>query len=351
MNARATASRVRDLYWPPLVAAVADLANRRPELGLIVGYHLGLNDAGGVPGAGDDGLASTLCLAGLGARAVGADEGQAAACAVATELVKDFIQLQDDILDEDDMRRGRPSAWRAFGIPATLLAADAARAQALEIISAVEPHGLAAMRHLARGMDAVTHGQAADLAAESRPYLGEGHVTLAEYDRTIEDKGAGIVITALALGAVLTGAPTGLLDALTRCGRSLGMAWQILDDITDIWQPSGPRAFSSDLRRSKKSYPVIAALASEASERPVLASLLAARPTTAAGVREAAELIEACGGRRIAEMRMSGLYTDALDTLTHPGLDQAAVADISAIAALLGTRGTDPALTVGTPGH
>ncbi|QDY77386.1 polyprenyl synthetase family protein [Streptomyces qinzhouensis] len=349
MTAHAVAARVRAAYWPPLVQAVRSLDQHQPQLALVLGYHLGLNDTHGTPGSGDDGLASTLCLAGLGACAAGADHGQATACALAVELTKDFIQLEDDILDNDFSRRGRASAWRAFGTPATLLTIDVTRALAFDLLTATGPHPLRAARHLQRYADAVARGQAADLAAESRPWTGKNQVTLAEYKHIIEDKGAAMVVAALTLGAVLTDAPPVILHTLTRAGTQLGMAWQIFDDLTDIWNAHGPRAFSSDLARGKKSYPVITAISSGAAEADTLAELLARHPATAQDVRTAAGLIEACGGRHATEQRVKELCAAALDTLAHPDLDRASADDIAAIASVIGTRGTESTLTVGTP--
>lgn len=359
MSAREVADRTRRQYWPHLVTAVDALKRRSPKEGLILGHHLGLNDADGAPAEGDTaGLASTLCLAGLSARAVGGTPEQEVACAVAVELAKDIVQVEDDILDEDDVRRDHASAWRAFGIRPTLLSLEATRAVACDVIAAARPHGLRAARHLTRYMDAVAFGQAVDLAAESRPLLGDGQVTPTEYEGVMKDKGAGMVVAAFTLGAVLVGAGDDVLDAMTRAGNDIGTAWQILDDITDVWGQDGPRQYSNDLRQGKKSYPVICALTcadaafpdgDAMAERRALAKALAEHPASPGQIARAAELIEKCGGRRAAQARVAQLHAVGLRALEHPALERSAVADIIALTSILGTRGVETALTVGTP--
>ncbi|PJN32307.1 polyprenyl diphosphate synthase [Streptomyces sp. CB02959] len=350
MNAPAGARRIRDTYWPALTEAVRTLHGQDHDAALILGYHLGLNDADGTPEAGDNGLASTLCLAGLGARAVHATAEQAAACALAVELTKDHIQLEDDILDEDLMRRGRPAAWQAFGTPRTILAIDLTRALAFDLLTVCGPQPLRAARHLQVYTDMVARGQAADRAAETRPWLGEEQVTLAEYEQTIEAKGAGMVVAALTLGAVLTGTEPTVLDTLTRAGIYLGKAWQIFDDLTDIWSAEGPRPVSNDLARGKKSYPVVIAAASASPDAGALADLLATRPDTALGTAAAARLLEACGGKAACEARVSTLHGAALQELTRPDyFDRGAVADLIELASLIGTRGNETTLTLSTP--
>ncbi|MBB4680102.1 polyprenyl synthetase family protein [Crossiella cryophila] len=350
--ARPILDRTRQELAPALSEAVRELDGREPMLGRIIGYHLGLNDADGHPEAGDDGgIAGTMCLTALAARAVGTDSALSTACAVAMELAKDYTQLQDDIIDDDPVRRGRASAWQVFGVGPTILAADATRALAMDLLAAQQPHGTAAMWHLQAALDRCTIGQAQDFATSARPWRGPKAVSLEEYRVIAGNKTSAILSCVLSLGAVANGCDADTVNRLRQAGRHLGMAWQPLDDILDLWceQTEGdlPQG-CNDLAQGKKTFPVIVALAAAAHAEP-LGALLAARPRTADQVRAAADLIAAAGGRAAAEAEVRDHFQAAMTVLAGTSLEESTRADLITLACMIGIRGSNQTLTIAFP--
>ncbi|NUS85766.1 MAG: polyprenyl synthetase family protein, partial [Streptomyces sp.] len=248
-------------------------------------------------------------LAVLGAEAAGAPGATAVAGAVAVELIHAFSLLHDDIMDGDETRRRRASVWKAYGTGPAVLAGDALFALAVQTLAESHgPHGGAAIRQLSGALGDLVRGQAEDLLFESRPWTGPDAVRTAEYRAMAEGKTGALLGCAAALGAQLAGAPEPVVTALDRAGRHVGVAFQAVDDLLGIW--GDPRVTGKpvhgDLRRRKKTLPVLAALAADGPAARELAALLtgnldadapdADAPDDAA-VHRAAELVEEAGGR------------------------------------------------------
>jgi len=197
------------------------------------------------------------------------DDAMPAACAV--ELVHTYSLIHDDLpaMDDDDLRRGRPTVHRAFGEAAAILAGDALLTLAFEIVSR-EPEGDAwAMRRaeiaavLARGAGLVgmVGGQIADLEAERTP-------PDAERLRWIHRHKTGALLASAAeIGAIAAGAGSDDRAALRDYGESIGLAFQIADDLLDssATREELGKTPGKDLRSGKATYPKI--LGSDASRR------------------------------------------------------------------------------------
>src|SRR5919201_1883711 len=162
-------ARARELAGPALRAAVAGL---HPEVARVAAYHFGWQDRDGHPTSGNGGKALRPALALLSAEAGRAHARVGLPGAVAVELVHNFSLLHDDLMDGDEERRHRPTAWKAFGPGAAILAGDALLALAeravLDAGGAADGTGPQAARHLTRAIDWLIDGQAADLAFERR---------------------------------------------------------------------------------------------------------------------------------------------------------------------------------------
>ncbi|MER7568299.1 polyprenyl synthetase family protein [Streptomyces sp. NPDC097941] len=294
------AAVTRALVLPALRSAVEGL---HPDLARLCGYHFGWSDLQGRPtGTEDAGKLLRARVALLSAAAAGADPAAAVSGAVAVELVHNFSLLHDDIMDGDERRRGRATAWSAFGVPGAVLGGDALTALALRQLTAVPGEaGRTAVTMLVDTLHEMIRGQAADLALDRIP---GNEVTYRLYvDASY--KTTALLSAACGIGAVLGGASGELVDLLHRAAGDVGLAWQIANDVEDIWGDpvvTGKQAFS-DLRLGKKTLPVIAALRSGTDEGDRLATLL----MSAGAEKEEhelllqADLIEAAGGRRHAE--------------------------------------------------
>ncbi|SPE62999.1 (2E,6E)-farnesyl diphosphate synthase [Streptomyces netropsis] len=301
--------RCRELVEPALRAAVRTL---HPWPRRMASFSLGWCDADGLPDAGagnSGGKGVRQALAVLGAEAVGAPGEAAVAGAVAVELVHTFSLVHDDIMDGDERRRHRDSAWKAFGTGPAVLAGDALFALAVETLArAGGESGAEAVRHLSGALRELVHGQADDLLFENRPWTGPQAVDIPAYRAMALRKTGSLLGCAMAVGPVLAGASPLLSGALAEAGRQLGAAFQAVDDLLGIWGDprSTGKPVHSDLHRKKKTLPVLTALASDTAAGRRLALLLdSATPLDAADAYCAAGLVEEAGGRAftLAEAR------------------------------------------------
>lgn len=292
----AVLSTVRDLVDRPLREAINRLA---PKIRRVAAYHFGWEEADGRPGNGG-GKAVRSALAVLSAQAAGAPAAVGIPGAVAVELVHNFSLLHDDVMDGDEERRHRPTAWTVFGRSAALLAGDALLGLAFDVLLDAE-HGDAAQRCLGSATQELIAGQFDDLDFETRL-----DVSLDECVTMAGAKTAALMACASSIGARLAGADPALINALDDFGRHLGLAFQLVDDLLGIWgapEVTG-KPVGADLRARKKSLPVVAAMTSGTPAGEELRILYGGEKLHAEAdahvVGLAAELVEAAGGRRWA---------------------------------------------------
>ncbi len=207
--------------------------------------------------AGGKRLRPALVL--LTCRACGGTDGNALPAACAVELIHTYSLIHDDLpaMDNDDMRRGKPSCHKKFGEAAAILAGDALLTFAFEIASQYP----AISRELAvgAGTAGMIGGQAADLEAE-----GSGEkCSSEELKKTIERihmyKTAALFRASVRAGAIAGDASDSELSAITRYGECLGLAFQITDDILDITgtQEAMGKAVRKDLQHGKLVHPTV----------------------------------------------------------------------------------------------
>jgi len=161
--------------------------------------------------------------------------------AAAVELIHCYSLIHDDLpsMDNDDLRRGKPSCHKAFDEATAILAGDALQSLAYEILTnfslnPIEPHEqiemLKVLTH-ATGVKGMVGGQALDMASQ-----GKGQSTSLDQLRTLHQKKTGALIEAsIQLGRIASGcADQNQWAALQLFGRSLGLIFQIQDDILDV---------------------------------------------------------------------------------------------------------------------
>jgi geranylgeranyl diphosphate synthase type II len=179
-------------------------------------------------------LRPVLCL--MAAEACGADPVRAMPAACALEMVHTYSLIHDDLpaMDDDDLRRGRPTCHKAFDEATAVLAGDALLTLAFEVIVAhVRPADAAAgcVRALAEaaGPCGMVGGQMADLQAEGRT---DG--TLDALEAIHRRKTGALLRASLRMGAIIAGADEASLHALDVYGHAVGLAFQIIDDLLDV---------------------------------------------------------------------------------------------------------------------
>lgn len=182
--------------------------------------------------AGGKRLRPVLVLA--SAELFGARDDSALPAAVAVECIHTYSLIHDDLpcMDNDDLRRGRPTAHKAFDEATALLAGDALLTHAFALFADGYPAetGLALVRVLAEaaGSRHLIGGQMEDLLAEKKP-----DATAAELEFIHLNKTAAMIEASLVMGGRVAGASGESLAVLRRAGRHLGLAFQIVDDILD----------------------------------------------------------------------------------------------------------------------
>ncbi len=289
--APAAVARARALVDPALAAAVDDLVD--PHMRLIAGYQLGLWDAAGDPAGARPGKSIRPALAILSAEAAG-DPAAGVPGAVAVELVHNFSLLHDDVMDRDVKRRHRATGWVVFGEGQAILAGNAMLTAAVEVLLAAGPDAARGLPLLTRTVQELISGQSADLELE-----GRRDARLDEVLRMAQAKTAGLISCASSIGAVMAGADRRVVDALADYGQSIGLAFQIVDDILGIaGDPDQTgKSISSDLRAGKRSVPVVAALTSGTDAGRRLAELFDAGPLESdEQVALGATMVEDAGG-------------------------------------------------------
>jgi geranylgeranyl diphosphate synthase type II len=191
----------------------------------------------------------------------------AADFACALELIHTYSLIHDDLpcMDDDDLRRGRPTAHRAFGIAPAVVAgtaliplAVAATLQAAGGLGLGEGAAAALVGELCRaaGGGGMVGGQWLDLAAEGRA------VSLAQLESIHAAKTGALLAVAPRLGALAAGAPARLVAAVGEYGRHLGLAFQIADDLLDVTgtDASLGKSAGRDQALRKATYPALLGL-------------------------------------------------------------------------------------------
>jgi octaprenyl-diphosphate synthase len=208
----------------------------------------------------------TLAAAALFGGANGAEINYAAA----VEFMHNATLLHDDVVDDSDMRRGRPAARVIWGNPASVLVGDFLLGQAFLMM--VEAGDLDALGTLARAATVIAEGEVFQLAKAR-----DLSTTSAEYDQVIRAKTATLFAAAAEVGALAGGADASGRAALRDYGLELGLAFQLVDDVLDYRGESGMlgKNTGDDLREGKMTLPVILALAdANPGEREIIAGTL-----------------------------------------------------------------------------
>lgn len=202
----------------------------------------------------------------LAARCCGYEGDKHVLLAAVIEFIHTATLLHDDVVDESDLRRGRDTAHKLWGNPASVLVGDFLYSRSFQMM--VEVGDMRVMQILADTTNTIAEGEVMQLLNMRNP-----EVTEASYFAVIEHKTARLFQAACELGGLLAGVPPEQRHALGDFGRALGAAFQIMDDVLDYSaeQEVLGKKLGDDLAEGKPTLPMIFArqLAS-ASERAIL---------------------------------------------------------------------------------
>jgi len=227
--------------------------------------------------------------------------------ATAVELLHLASLYHDDVLDSAPLRRDRPSANALWGNHAAVLGGDVLLSHAYRVAAGL---GTAELRRLAHTLTALCSGQIAETATQF-----DHHRALADYDASIRGKTATLLSTSCWLGAAAAGAAPHVAESLACFGMELGVAFQIVDDVLDLYGHAIGKPTGSDLRAGVFTLPVLMALQHD----PALVDLLI-EGIDQAGIEEVARRVRTAR----ADRRAVGIALDRVQAafayLAEPSL-------------------------------
>ncbi|MEM9236358.1 MAG: polyprenyl synthetase family protein [Verrucomicrobiota bacterium] len=212
--------------------------------------------------AGGKRLRPILCLA--AAEACGGEMVAAMPPACAVELLHTYSLVHDDLpcMDDDDLRRGRPTCHKVYGEGMAVLTGDALLTECFLVLAETPPTkrypaaSYVAELAIAGGSTGMIGGQVMDLEGEGKK------LAKAQLIKIHEAKTAALLASSIRLGAMTANATEAKLEALTTFGRSLGLAFQVIDDILDVTQSTTKlgKTAGKDEAVEKATYPSVLGL-------------------------------------------------------------------------------------------
>ncbi len=215
--------------------------------------------------AGGKRLRPILCMA--GATAVGANDNDVLPVACALELIHTYSLIHDDlpVMDNDDMRRGKPTNHKVFGDAIAVLAGDALLTEAFHLIASDQArHRLSDSALInalflisgSAGYRGMVGGQAADIMSEGKTL----DLSAVKFIHT--HKTGALIRASVTAGAILGHGSRDEIRAISEYGKNAGLAFQIADDILNIEGDSKTmgKSVGSDEKRGKMTYPEVAGL-------------------------------------------------------------------------------------------
>ena len=242
------------------IAEVKELVESRIETALTTTSHPRLSGAMMhlVEGGGKR-IRATLPW--LVAKAVGDTHAGMLDVGAAIETIHNFTLVHDDIMDDDDVRRGRPAVHIEYNLPTAINAGDAMLAIAFEALASAEGLEPELLPHLVKRIGwmvrRVAEGQQLDIDFEGRIAVSE-----AEYLEMIEGKTAVMFLTCAEIGAHLAGADRDIIECMHDWGLAVGICFQLMDDLIDVVSDSDTlgKPAGSDIAQGKRTLMVIHAL-------------------------------------------------------------------------------------------
>jgi geranylgeranyl diphosphate synthase, type I len=286
---------------------------RIEEYHLMLAYHMGWEGEHAGPVATGKRIRPLLVLLATGAAQ--GDWEKALPAAAAVELIHNFSLIHDDIQDGSDQRRGRPTVWKLWGTAQAINSGDAmfslAHLTILRLSNTTNEHiAFQAARLLQETCLELTKGQYLDMSYESRTRL-----TIDDYWPMVSGKTAALLSTCTELGALVAGANPDTRSLYSKFGRSLGLAFQVQDDLLGIWGDAAltGKSTQSDLLTGKKSLPVLYGM----SQNGKFARRWAEGPIQQEEVQHLARILEEEGAYSFTQRTSEELTEQALQALSE----------------------------------
>ncbi|MFA5364636.1 MAG: polyprenyl synthetase family protein [Candidatus Bathyarchaeia archaeon] len=231
---------------------------------------------------------------------VGGNEQNALAAASSLELLHTFTLLHDDIMDQDEKRRGVPSVHAKWGVPIAIVAGDLLFAKVFQAITEHTDTKKVACKRIVQVIQEISEATIVLCEGQTRDMMFEKMETVseAEYFEMIEGKTAALFETSARCGGLLGGANKSQVKRLGTYGRYVGIAFQVIDDILALTADESvlKKPVGNDIREGKRTLIVVYALrkASKAQREQILATL-GNKTATVAQIQQTIKLIDSLG--------------------------------------------------------
>jgi len=257
-------------------------------------------------GAGGKRLRPLLAV--LVGRAAQVDMEQAVAAGCAAELIHTATLFHDDVVDNGNVRRGRPAARMIYGNGVAVLVGDFCLARGLDLVAATG--SIAMVRSLAATVTEMAEGEVAQLEG-----AGDPEATIPSYLRVVDRKTASLMAWCARVGGVL---PEAVDLALGRFGRAVGRAFQIVDDILDCATDEGTTGKSGgrDLQEGKLTMPILLACEANPELRARIRDALGEQGIPADKAHAILAMVRAAGGVERARRRALAFAEEAVTELS-----------------------------------
>ena len=254
----------------------------------------------------------------LVAKAVGDTHSGLLDVGAAIETVHNFTLVHDDIMDDDDVRRGRNAVHIEYGMPTAINAGDAMLAIAFErLVQAenLEPKDVAPLvNRIAWMVRRVSEGQQMDIEFEERLDVDE-----ADYLQMIEGKTAVMFLTCAEIGARISGADDETIALMAQWGLAVGLCFQLMDDLIDVLSDSATlgKPAGSDVAQGKRTLMIIHALAQpdQPAKDRLLMALGQGENVDEQTLSEALTALDELGSIQYARQRAEAFHQEAHDCL------------------------------------
>ena len=250
--------------------------------------------------------------------------------AAAVEFIHTATLLHDDVVDASDLRRGRDTANALWGNKPAILVGDFLFSRSFELM--VADGSLRILEILSRASSIIAEGEVLQLRTQN-----DLETTETAYLEVIQAKTAELFAAASRIGAVLAARPSEEEAALDRFGRSLGIAFQLVDDMLDFSarQTEFGKSIGDDFREGKVTLPILLAFArGDEAERVFWRRALEEMDQHPGDLEHAIELIERRGALAETLLRARGYAATAIDALSifHDGVERRALVEAAAFA-------------------
>lgn len=250
----------------------------------------------------------------LAAEMFGGEEEKVLPAALAIEVFHNFTLLHDDVMDKADIRRGRPTVHVRWNDNTAILSGDQMVIEAYTLLSRVPADRLSETLRLFNKMATeICEGQQYDMEFERRE-----QVSIEEYMQMIRLKTSVLLATALQIGAYIAGANAAQQKALYEYGINIGLAFQIQDDILDVYgdPKTFGKAIGGDICCNKKTYMLLTALQRADDEtRAELEQWLQTQDKSDEKIQAVTDIYTRTGAREVCETVMQLHTHEALSQL------------------------------------